>query len=199
MRGYTSTLAVICGAAFLTSSCSQTGSPSSPHQNTATQAETANAEVTPKRVRLGSPITTIKPGAGVIVDATVPATLEVGESATVIVSVSEAFSEGTLVITSSGSEGLTIFGAETTARLDMGLEGPHQVRLDYTADAAGVYYLNIVATTISADGNEDSRAHAIRVEIGDWETAAKVSQNAVMEVSPQGDAMIIMEAEETIE
>lgn len=190
---------MLCSAALFTSGCSQLGSPSSPRQDAGAKAETANAEVPPKRVRLGSPITTIKPGAGVIINATTLDALQAGETGTALVSISEPFSEGTLVLTSSGSDGLTVFGAETTARLDMSFEGPHEVRLDYAAGIDGIYFINMVATTISADGNEDSRAHAIRVEVGDWETAAKSSQGVAVEMSPDGESMIMMEAEETIE
>ncbi|MEM1390868.1 MAG: hypothetical protein AAGG45_07285 [Pseudomonadota bacterium] len=187
-----------CVALLIASGCSQLrNSPSEPEaQNSTAMAESTE---TKDRVKLGSPITTIKPGAGVIVDATTTDTLQAGENGATFVSIFEPYSEGTLLLTSTGSEGLSVFGAETTAQIDMSLEGPHEVRLDYSADIDGVYYINMVATTIFIDGREDSRAHAIRVEVGDWQNTSEASRSSDTEVSPDGEAMVIMDAEETIE
>lgn len=187
-----------CVALLHASGCSQLrNSPSEPEaQNSTAIAESTE---TKDRVKLGSPITTIKPGAGVIVDATTTDTLQAGENGATFVSIFEPYSEGTLLLTSTGSEGLSVFGAETTAQIDMSLEGPHEVRLDYSADIDGVYYINMVATTIFIDGREDSRAHAIRVEVGDWQNTSEASRSSDTEVSPDGEAMVVMDAEETIE
>ncbi|MEM1035690.1 MAG: hypothetical protein AAGI14_02895 [Pseudomonadota bacterium] len=160
--------------------------------------QVVDSETEKPPVRLGPPISTIKPGAGIVIESTLSDGVVAGGNGTATLSVLEPFSEGTLTLTSTGSEGLRVFGAETTARLDMSLEGPHTVRLSYAADADGVYYINTIATTES-NGIEESRAHAVRVEIGDWESAAEEQKSAQLEVSADGETVVIMEAEETIE
>ena len=93
-----------------------------------------------------------------------------------------------------------MFGAETSARMDMDAGTTHSWRLDYAAETDGVYYINISARAEMPDGYSESRAYAVRVQIGDWQDAqAKLDAVSDVQMLPSGEPAVILEADETIE
>ncbi len=141
---------------------------------------------------------TIKPGADLTFEHGDVAKVAPGQNGSVQVTVRDGYDSGMLEVTSTGSEGLDVFGAEARVRFDMAAGDRHEFRLAYAAEAAGTYYINLHAQ-VSAEGEPASmRAYAIRVVIGD--AAAVASKPAVDTLRlPDGQTAIILEAEETID
>ncbi|MEM1087640.1 MAG: hypothetical protein AAGH90_07920 [Pseudomonadota bacterium] len=194
MKISTLSFILICGFAASLSGCSQLGWQSSSDAEPTTVAKSEVQPTKPETITMP-----IKQGADIVIESSVAGSAAAGENGTATLSVIEPYSGGTLTLVATGSEGLNVFGAETTAQMDMSQGGPHSVRLDYSADTDGVYYINIVTTASLPDGSEDNRAHAVRVEIGDWESVVEKQKSAQVELSADGEAVVIMEAEETIE
>lgn len=141
---------------------------------------------------------TIKPGAALTfrhgeVDKVAP-----GENGSVTVTIEDGYDAGSLEVRSTGSDGLSVFGAQATARFDMAGADAHSVRLAYTAETAGTYYINMMGS-VNVEGEAATlRAYAVRVVIGD---AAAVATKPVQEmmVLPDGRAAVLLPAEETFD
>ncbi|NQY98576.1 MAG: hypothetical protein HRT82_15595 [Henriciella sp.] len=125
-------------------------------------------------------------------------TLAVGESGAVQIEVSEGYASGALVLQAKGDDGLTVYGAQATSRLDMADGQTHNWRIDFQADTDGVHYINILATADMGGALFETRAHTIRVNVGEWEAAQAQAKSARMQPLDNGELAVIMEAEETI-
>jgi len=163
-------------------------------------AEVSETAAAPsKEVKLGPAISTVKPGASVTFSHDLSGKVAAGENGAVTVTVNEGYPSGTLHLKATGDPGLSVFGAEVTAQKDMSLGTTHTWRLDYAAENDGLYYINVLAQVEMADGLQESRAYAIRVEVGDWQAAqAKVQAANPVEMQADGEPAVILEAEETI-
>ncbi len=169
--------------------------PSAPEANTDIAAVAATS-----KVKLAPPITTVKPGASVTFSHDPVSSIEVGENGSVTLTINEGYPEGVLHLDASGDDGLAVFGAQSSARMDMAAGTSHTWRLDYAAERDGVYYINVSARAEMADGYSVSRAYAVRVQVGDWQNAqAKVQAAGDVQMLPTGEAAVILEAEETID
>lgn len=166
-------------------------------QPSAVEAELDTA--TAKSITLGPAVTTIKPGASVSFSHQVATPISAGENGSVTLTVNEGYPSGTLLLEASGGPGLDVFGAAATARKDMAAGTSHSWRVDFEAASDGVYYLNVMATTAPDGGLVESRAYAVRIDVGDWQAAqAKVSAAKPMQTLESGEPAILMEAQETI-
>lgn len=162
-------------------------------------AETA-ADAPKPSIILAPPIMTVKPGASVIFSTSPIKPVALGENGSVTVTVVEGYPSGTLTLSATGADGLSVFGANRTMSVDMANATAHQWRIDFQGEADGVHYINILATAEPKGGLTETRAYAVRVEVGDWQDAqAKLSAEKAMEIMPSGEPAIILEAEETIE
>lgn len=166
----------------------------------ATELAEVSAAASEKQVKLAPPITTIKPGASVTFSMDEAKPIASGENGSVTLTVNEGYPSGVLHLKASGSAGLNVFGAERVAQKDMSSGTSHSWRIDYAADADGVYLINILATAEPEPGFTEMRAHSVRVKIGDWQAAqAKAQVARKTEMLPDGERATILEAEETIE
>nr|WP_070960251.1 hypothetical protein [Hyphomonas sp. Mor2] len=189
-------MAISVGAAALLAGCAQ--------QKTAdpvlADADTLQATGPTKQVKLAPPITTIKPGASVTFSLDEAKPIAVGENGSVTLTVNEGYPTGVLKLKATGGKGLNVFGAERNAQMDMASGTSHTWRIDYSADADGVYLINILATAEPEAGFSEMRAHSVRVKIGDWQAAqAKVQAATDMETMQSGERAVILEAQEVIE
>lgn len=141
---------------------------------------------------------TVKPGAAVEFVHRTSGPLEVGEQGFVEFTVRDGYDGGTIVLAASESEGLSVFGASTSATMDMSGDAPHIWRVNFSADAEGVQYLRVRADVSPDEGLASTRAYAARIEVGDIDAAA-AQKTTPVQVTPQGERVVIMEAEETIE
>ena len=152
------------------------------------------------KVALGPAVSTVKPGASVTFSDEVAGPVAAGENASVQVTVNEGYPNGVLTLEASSIPGLDVFGAGTTARMDMANGTTHSWRIDFEAANDGVYHLPILATAAPEGGLVQSRAYAVRIEVGDWQAAsAKAEQAKPMMTLEDGATAIEMQAEETIE
>ena len=156
--------------------------------------ETADAP----RVQLAAP-STVKVVAAVEFSHDVTAAAGPGGTGTLTLKVIEGYAAGTLTLETYGDDALSVFGADTAKTLDMSSGDVHEWTVSYIAQADGVYYANVRATAEPVDGPTMSRAYAARLEIGDTNKAQKVEVPGILETDADGETMIIMEAEETIE
>ena len=180
----------------LTACVQQSAEPSVSVEAAASVNETAKT----KKPALAAPYTTVKPGASVTFSHDLIEAVEVGANGAVTLTINEGYPDGTLRLEASGQDGLEVFGAETSATKDMSLGTTHQWRIDFRGDADGVHYLNVLATAEPTGGITESRAYAVRVNVGDWKTAQAAVQSATApEMMLDGEPAVIMEAEETIE
>ncbi len=160
----------------------------------------ASPAASSKQVKLAPPITTIKPGASVTFSLDEAKPIASGANGTVTLTVNEGYPSGVLHLKASGGNGLNVFGAERLAQKDMASGTSHTWRIDYSADADGVYLINIIATAEPQPGFKEMRAHSVRVKVGDWQTAQAKSQAARQtQMLPDGERATILEAEETVE
>ena len=161
--------------------------------------ETAITE-TKSDVKLAPPITTVKPGASVTFSHDTVAAIAVNETGTVTLTVNEGYPDGTLTLQASGEEGLDVFGAQTSARFDMADVTTHTWRINFASAADGAYHIHIMATADMSDGYSESRAYAVPVKIGDWQSAQSKAQVATtIDTLESGETAVVMQAEETID
>lgn len=145
-------------------------------------------------------VRTVKTGAAVSLDGTQRFAVTAGQNGTVDIEVLEGYEEGTLILEATGSEQLDVFGANRTLSLDMTSVQTHAWPLQFNASSDGVHYIGIQARTEGVEGPNLSRAFAVRVEVGDLAAAAaKPRQDVEIQATPEGESVVVMQAEETIE
>lgn len=151
-----------------------------------------------KQPKLAPEVQTVKPGASVTVTHELSGKTEAGQNGSAKISLYEGYPGGAMIVKATGSEGLDVFGAGATSRFDMASGTGHDFAVSYRAETDGVYYINLMATAEPEGGKTEIRAHSIRVEIGDWQSAEASKPKPDMEMLPDGQRAVIMEAEETI-
>ena len=157
-------------------------------------------ELATSSVKLAPPIATVKPGASVTFSNADLKPVQIGENASVTITVNEGYPSGTMTLEASGNEGLAVFGAGATKRVDMADITTHTWRVDFQGETDGVHYINVLATVEPKGGVVETRAYAVRVEVGDWQSAqAKISAETAMEMLPSGEPAVILDAQETIQ
>ena len=184
------TLGAVAVTTLLLAGCSQTALQDQP-----TVTETAKEEP----AKLGPPIKTVKPGAGIALGYELAGPVAAGENGSVTLTLTELYPNGTLTVEAGGDEGLEVFGAEATRRFDLANTDTHTMRVEYRAETDGVYYIGVMASVTMPDGRQEARSHSVRVEVGDWQSAAAKAEKPQMEISESGETMVILEAEETTE
>ncbi|WOR13713.1 hypothetical protein RYZ27_08020 [Hyphomonas sp. FCG-A18] len=184
------TLGALTATILLLAGCSQTAL-----QDQQAVTETAKEEP----AKLGPPIKTVKPGAGIALDYELAGPVAAGENGSVTLTLTELYLEGSLIVEARGDDGLEVFGSEASSRFDLASADTHTMRVEYRAETDGVYYIGLMATVTTADGQQETRAHSVRVDIGDWQAAEAKAEKPQVEVSESGEAMVILEAEETTE
>lgn len=169
-------------------------------QTPAPLADTGTASIDPSPVKLQAPFTTVKPGASVTFTHDAVKPLEVGDRGSLVLSVHEGYPNGTLTLNARGAPGLAVYGAGTTMRANMADITTHAWRIDFEAERDGVHYIGITATVEPEGGLQQSRAYAVRVEVGDWQAEkAKALAAQQFEISETGEPTIVMTADEEID
>lgn len=157
-------------------------------------------EQTEPNVTLAPLIATVKPGASVTFTHDVPEGLSSGNTSAINVVINEGYPSGILTIVATTKPGLSLLGGELSAQFDMAERTTHTWDIDFLAEMDGVHYLNLMATVEPKNGLTEHRAHAIRIEVGDWKSVEDARKAAKpMQEQADGEMAIILEAEETIE
>ncbi|MEL7110330.1 MAG: hypothetical protein AAGJ68_13360 [Pseudomonadota bacterium] len=141
-----------------------------------------------------------KPGASLTFSHSISGTLSAGDTSFVEIKVKDGYSGGEIVLEASSVPGVEVFGPGQRVVKDMAVAGPHTWLVDFEVEADGVYYIPVLATVEPSSGMVESRAYAVRLEVGDWKTvqAAKEATKS-LSTMPTGEMAMILEAEETIE
>ena len=163
-----------------------------------TEITEVTADTPAKKVTLGSPMTTVKPGASVTFSHPDVKTAAVGENGSVEITVNEGYPSGTLTLEATGGEGLDVFGANRVAQLNMSDVTTHAWRIEFQPQTDGVHYINVQATARPEAGVFETRAYAVRVNAGDW-AAAKAQAATPMEMLDNETPAVMLNAQETIE
>lgn len=171
---------------------------SEPTQSAIETADASSAPDAEGKIKLAPAVQTIKPGASVTMTHKFLGNAAAGENGAIDVKLFEGYPSGTLFLNATGSEGLNVFGAQAGSRFDMTGNTEHTVRLNYRAATDGVYYVNLMLTAEPSAGETELRAHSIRVEVGDWQSAVAKQEKPNLKTNDDGQAMVIMDAEETV-
>lgn len=136
---------------------------------------------------------TIKPGAAVSITHAFQGEPEAGVSGAVDLTILENYGPGLLELTATGTDGLTVFEPTARKSVSMGSSERHMWTIGFEPEAEGEHFLNITAVAQPDGLPVESRAFAIRVQVG--ETAPRQSK-AVLDAT--GDAVVVMDAQEEI-
>lgn len=166
----------------------------------ATAPETTNVvEAEKPKVTLAAPITTVKPGASVVFSDQDPVVMTQGNTGVINITLNEGYPSGTLSLVATGGAGLSVLGGRAETEFDMSGRTTHTWRVDVAAEADGVHYLNLLAIAEPKGGEPQHRAHAMRVEVGNWKSVEDARQaSKSFEATPSGETVVILEAQETI-
>lgn len=187
---------LLAGVSFALVACA---APSTSNSNVQADAPASVASEAPT-TSLGPAISTIKPGASVSFSHETSGPLVIDGNGYVTISVNEGYPSGVLSLQASADEGVEVYGPGASHSVNMASGTTHSWRVDYRGLTDGVHYLNIHATAQPSENHSETRAYAVRVEVGDWQAAkAQLDAAKPMAVQPDGELMIIMDAEETIE
>ena len=176
-------------AALLTTACAQQ---SASEQTGPASLEARADKPTPEM------LPTVKPGAAVEIAHTQRAAVGPGDRGTIDLTITESYSSGLLTLEIRGDDGISVSGASVSQTFQMADQSSHKWSVNFGAEVEGIQYLRIRATATPEDGPESGRSFAIRVDVGDITKAAS-RKTTEATITPSGEAVIIMEAQETIE
>lgn len=143
-------------------------------------------------------VSTVKPGASLKFTHALRGTVSLDAPATVDITVDEKYSGGALWLQATGDDGLEVLSGSAPVRFDMYSVSQHKWSVRFSAHAEGVHYLNVFAT-VEPDGRSKSmRSYAVRVEVGGGAGGVQRKSNGAVSQSADGEAVIILDAEEEI-
>ncbi len=136
----------------------------------------------------------IKPGAAIVYSHDLGNRYEVGETVTFQLKLSESYDTGVMRV-NIASEAVQLLATSGPTAFDMGRGAEHEMTISFTAPANGRHYINVQASADIGDGNPMIRAFSIPVQVGPVQAQ---KPNANMETMPDGENIIVMDAEEEI-
>ncbi len=137
-----------------------------------------------------------KPGAAVSFSHALQAPVGPGGNGVLTLSIGEKYDTGAMEI-SAASDGLDLAAASRAKNILLDGASSHRWDIYFSAPTAGVYYINFTATVMDLNGVSATRSYAAAVQVGDATAAAKPDTPAVLDAD--GEPVMIMEAEETVE
>lgn len=138
-----------------------------------------------------APIGYLKPGASVSYMHNLKSSLEIGESVTFQLILDEAYSQGWLNVGISTKGAISLFAPDDQLRIDMSDGNSHTIDMTVSANANGRHYINVHAVTDKGE----PRIFGIAVQVG-APIASKPNSN--MTVMPNGENLILMDAQEVV-
>lgn len=178
--------------ALLMGACGQTGETSDVASAGFVPADEVRQTTRTERTEKATPVDaarTIKPGALVDFSHDFRFPPEAGQANVVTVTMRHGYQNGTLALTATSDDGLTLFLPTATRTLTMSGTGQEDWELSFEPEETGVGYISIAAEVTASDGGITQRSYAIRVDTRTSSQKATISAPA---------EEIIMEADETI-
>lgn len=137
----------------------------------------------------------LKPGAAITYSHSLKSQVNAGETTTFNLNLNENYGEGLLVVNVSAEGDLTLYPSSTQKRFQMIDDISHNMNVSFTANSNGRHYINVQAFATDASGQTQPRMFSIPVQVG---PPAPLKANADMTVTPDGENIIEMTAEEEI-
>lgn len=143
-------------------------------------------------------MSTVKPGAALQFSSSIDGVLSAGSFTDVVVTITPDETSGLLQATASGTEGLDVLDSHARLTHDMA-DGAVAWRIPVRPADDGRHYLNIMATTSSADHLQGSaRSFSVAIDPGGESKLADDAMKAAVMQDASGDRLAVMDAEETI-
>ena len=143
-------------------------------------------------------VATVKPGASIKFSHAMRGAISVNTPEIIELTIDEPYSGGALWLQASGDDGLSVLSGEAPVRFDMYSVSQHKWSVRVSAQAAGVYYLNVFAAVEPEGRSKSMRTYAVRIEVGDASSMIKKKSSSVASQSSDGELVIILEADEEI-
>ncbi len=150
----------------------------------------------PETTTTAHPAPSGKPGASVSFSHALRAPVAPDGDGVLELTITEQYDAGTLQITAA-SDGLDLAAASRSTTLSMDGAAQHRWDVYFNAPAGGVYYIDFVVTVEDANGAGATRSYSAAIQVGD--NAARAKPDAPMALDAEGDPVVVMEAEETID
>ncbi|MEL6723883.1 MAG: hypothetical protein AAFP81_00565 [Pseudomonadota bacterium] len=126
--------------------------------------------------------------------------LEIGETVGINMIVEEEYAAGAIMLEAVDADGVSVFGATRTLRLNAADGTSHDWRIEIEAERPGTHYVGLIATVELDDGFMEVRTSAIRVDVIDPNPGLELQKAGDETVeTQQGEPVVMMEAIETIE
>ena len=143
-----------------------------------------------------SHIKTAKPGASVSFSHTLRSSVAPGESGVLELTIDENYAGGSMEIIAA-SDGLDLAAASRSLSVSMAGADQHRWDVYFDAPNGGVHYIDFSVTATDENGVAASRAYSAAVSVGDGAVLAK--PDAPIVIDADGEPVVIMSADETIE
>jgi hypothetical protein len=161
-------------------------------------AANAHTEDTASQKQVKHSHATVKPGAAITFSHSFEGPLIAGEQGQVMLTISEAYTSGVVNVDVIVDEGLSVFGSSLSKTVQLSGGPDHTWPITFSAVQNGVQYLRVRAVT-EIDGQPSSaRSYAVRIDVG-GSSDTSVQKATASTMMPDGNAVIMLEAEETTE
>lgn len=137
-----------------------------------------------------------KPGAAVQFEHSYDGSTAIGEIEEIQLQFKEQYDAGVLTITLDPQGDLLVDSGALSESFSLQGDEPLLIDIGLSAEAVGRHYLHIFATVTGLDGNEQTRAFAMSLKVGD-ETVLN-NQKATVEETSNGEPIILLPAVEAI-
>ena len=138
-----------------------------------------------------------KNAAPIALKEAVGVTSEPGEVSQLSVVISEGYDAGEMTLEARASDGLELESAGMSSRRALADQGAHDWQVRYSAETAGLYYIHITAYVVTDGQPSQARAFSVPIQVGDV-ASPKLDLHATKLDPDTGEAMVVMELEETI-
>ncbi len=159
-------------------------------------AACAAPENTATETTKASPVLTAKPGAALSFSHSLRAPVDPGGDGVLQLTIRENYTGGAMLLEAS-SQDLKLADTSRSKSLSMDGGDTHNWDIYFDAGAGGVYYVDVTAAVDDGNGNFSSRSYSAAVQVGDEASFEKTSADVARDA--EGAAVVVMEAEETIE
>ena len=189
------TLSKVAGASFLiagvfSASAAMAKTHNHSHAKTAQPATVAGDRIyVPESQRYQ------KPGSPIRYSYSLPKTIEVGQTAVLELSLSEPFEAGNLEVKTRAKGDLSLHGNSGADVFSMAGNNAHEMQISFTVNSLGRHYIQVQAVSDVVGYGPRHRYFSIPVQVGPKQPLAKHSGYTV---TPEGQAIIVMEATEEI-
>lgn len=186
-------LATLAIGALAIASCADGYEQRARTDNTETETETET-----EGAAVAAAAATVKPGANVIFSHEFLRNTIVGGPQIVRLTIDESYDSGQLEVEIVDSDGVTISQTRKTV-INLAAADRHTWDVQFETPQEGRFYIGILATIRDSNGTTAHRAYSIPVYVGDVTGYKPEVEGYTVDQTPEGQSIVTMEAQETIE